>query len=173
MAKINNFEVKKLIEGTGHEGEPVVDGSLYYKGKEIGSFRSSRTGGCMDVYIPDPELNKLFYDTVKRYIENFPEQFDGQGLVYPELVGMFDDESFILELITIKDWEKLVRKTFKEGAKSAVMVFDKTGLEKGEYIAQRASVYFSEGVFTEAYQPPVNHIVLRFIHSLAAFNIEF
>lgn len=33
MAKINNFELKNVRTFYGHEGEPLEQGDVYYKGK--------------------------------------------------------------------------------------------------------------------------------------------
>lgn len=174
MAKINGFELKGVKEFKGHEGEDCYQGNIYYKNKKVGYFSSSYTMGPMDINFDDREVERIFNETLKAYIENFPEQFDGSGLLYPELNRMFDGESFIIELLNIKDWEKLVKKEFKKGYKSAVMIFDEGELEnKEKRFKNRTFLILRHESSIDTYKPPKNHRVLRFIHSLAAFNIVF
>ncbi len=165
MAKINGFEVKGLYFGKGHEDETIVDGNVYLKGKKIGEFRSSRTGGCMDIRIPNPENYKILNETCKKYIENFPEYFDGSGILWPESPSWFDCEMFILELVTIKDWEKIFKREVKKGAVSMVMLFN---MEENRTTGR----LFVDPVPAE-YQPPKNHKLLRIITNLDQFNIAF
>lgn len=173
MASINGYNLKKVKEFEGHEGEPCYQGEIYLKSKKVGSFKSSYTMGPMNVYFISPEAEKAFKETVKLYITNYPEQFDGAGIQWPESVGWFDDEAFILELLTIKDWEKIAKKEFKKGYVSGVMVFNEEGLAKGEYVENRACAKFFTRPILGEVELPENYRLLRVINSLAAFEITF
>lgn len=173
MAKINGFELKGVKEFKGHEGEPCYQGNIYLNGKKVGYFSSSYTMGPMDIRFDKAEIEVLFKKTAEEYIKNFPEQFDGSGIMWPENSEWFDEEMLIYELLSIKDWENLTKREFKNGYTSVVMLFNMEGIDTKQYVEDRTTGrLFRESVSAD-YQPPKNHKLLRIITNLDQFNIAF
>ena len=73
MAKIKGIELKNIRDFRGHEGEPLTQGDVYYKGKKVGFYSQDSWGGP-DIfnldYDLDKDLTKEINDIVNNYIGN-------------------------------------------------------------------------------------------------------
>jgi hypothetical protein len=61
MASINGLELKKVTHFKGHEGEPLMQGDVYYNGKKVGYYSDDSWGGPENLEIT-PEVEAMFKD---------------------------------------------------------------------------------------------------------------
>lgn len=59
MASIKGLSVKKVVNYKGHEGEPLTQCDVYYKGKKVGDFAMADFGGENRVNVTK-EVEELF-----------------------------------------------------------------------------------------------------------------
>ena len=112
MASINGISIKNLKKFRGHEGEPLAQGTVYYKGKKLGYWSQDFHGGP-DAYEFDArQLN----DEVTKYRES--------GRV-EEMYKEYTDLGCILEdLVNLMETEKTFKKGIKAGYPAYVEVND-------------------------------------------------
>ena len=67
MASINEIEIKSLKEFKGHEGEPLFQGNIYYKGKKLGFWSQDAHGGICDNFGFD---ERILNEEVKRFFNS-------------------------------------------------------------------------------------------------------
>ena len=170
MAKINGFELKSVKHFRGHEGEDCVQGKIYLNGKNVGWFSSSYMMGPMDIHFDNIETDRAFEKTVKTYIDTFPELFDGSGYFHPDVKQWFDSEMMINEMLIIADWERLVKKAYKDGYRFCTMQIDISNPEKYRNGEQRTSMRISRIPYAIK-EPDEGIKILRVIESLDQFNI--
>ncbi len=73
MAKIKGIELRNVIDFRGHEGEPLTQADVYYKGKKVGFYSQDAWGGPDIFYLDydlDKDLTKEINDIVNNYIGN-------------------------------------------------------------------------------------------------------
>lgn len=97
MASINGLSVKKIVEFRGHEGEPLTQCDVYYKGKNVGFFSMADWGGEDTVRV-SPEVMSLF-----KYYKSY-----ASGDLY---IGI---EWAIYDLLALHDIEKKYKKAIKK-----------------------------------------------------------
>ncbi len=102
MASINGISIKNLKKFRGHEGEPLAQGTVYYKGKKLGYWSQDFHGGP-DAYEFDArQLN----DEVAKYresgrVEEMYKEYTDLGCILEDLVNLMETE-----------------KTYKKGVKA-------------------------------------------------------
>lgn len=119
MAKIKGIELKNIREFRGHEGEPLVQGDVYYKNKKVGFYSQDSWGGP-DILNLDYNLENLeeINDVVNNYIggklfkkiddlynEKYKVNFEYQQKGY---------EYLFMDLLQLKDHEDLYKKYKKK-----------------------------------------------------------
>lgn len=70
MASIKGIELKHLQDFRGHEGETLVQGDVYYKGKKVGYYSQDSWGGC-DIFNLDYNLDKSLKEEVNGVVNNY------------------------------------------------------------------------------------------------------
>lgn len=113
MASINGIEIKSLNEFKGHEGEPLFQGNVYYKGKKLGFWSQDAHGGICDNYGFDEEI---LNDEVKRFVAS-----DMVEEEYKKIVGL---ESLLSDLVELMEREKQYKKFLKKGLNTTVLITD-------------------------------------------------
>ena len=112
MASINGITIKSLKKFKGHEGEPLAQGNIYYKGKKLGFWSQDSWGGSdsydFDTSVLDAE--------VKKYKES--DRVDPKHREYVDLDGLLYD------LLNVTDSEKGYKKAIKGGWKTYVEATD-------------------------------------------------
>ena len=128
MAKINGFELKGIKTFKGHEGEPCQQGNIYYKGKRVGWFSDDSWGGCMDIRFDSLEIEKLFKETICKYVAAYPNGFTGSFTILNDkeifVNYAFSAEDLISELDCLKELEGFAKSFFKGGAKAVTIEYD-------------------------------------------------
>lgn len=112
MASINSIQIKSLKTFRGHEGEPLYQGNVYYKGKKLGFWSQDSWGGC-DNYHFDENILK---EEINKY-----KKSDMVEDKYRELTSL----DFLLhDLVTLSEQEKMYKKYLKKGYLSTVIITD-------------------------------------------------
>lgn len=70
MAKIKGIELRNVREFLGHEGEPLVQGSVYYKNREVGFYSQDSWGG-MDIFNLDYDLDAETTEEINDIVNNY------------------------------------------------------------------------------------------------------
>lgn len=100
MAKINDVQIKNLYEFRGHEGECLLQGDIWCKGKKLGFWSEDANGGICDNF--DFDIN-LLSDALNDFKEGKPTKDK----------GLRDIETFLLILSDLTLLEKEANRYFK------------------------------------------------------------
>lgn len=109
MAKLKGFELKGVKNFRGHEGEPLQQGDIYYKGSKVGFYSQDSWGGCDNVSI-DYDLPKELKEEVDDILSNYVTHFEYDNESF-ELKG---DEYLFQDLLKIMEDEKNFKKYTKK-----------------------------------------------------------
>ena len=133
MASIKGIELKNVKDFRGHEGEDLVQGDVYYKGKKVGYYSQDAWGG-MDIfdldYDLDTELRKEIKNITDNYVGNvlFKKLDDLYNETYkinfvmPKVKGY---EYLFSDLLELLDQENLYKKYSKKwGVKTIYIVYN-------------------------------------------------
>jgi hypothetical protein len=113
MAKINGVEIKNLKSFVGHEGI-CYQGDVWLDGKKLGFWSQDSWGAICDDFGFDTSV----LDTVcKNYQDGFPDAYQ-----YKEFCA--DKETFLNDLVILKEIEKDCKKNFKKGYKTVIYMTD-------------------------------------------------
>lgn len=121
MAKIKNIELKNIRDFKGHDGEPLVQGDVYYKNKKIGFYSQDGWGGP-DILNLDNNLENLeeINNIINNYIGGklfkkidnlYAKQYNCENLFKLEQKGY---EYLFMDLLQLKDHEDLYKKYKKK-----------------------------------------------------------
>ena len=113
MASINSIQVKNLKKFKGHEGEPLYQGNIYYKGKKLGFWSQDAWGAICDNYGFNENILK---DEVEKY--------KASDFVEDEYRKYTSLESLLSDLITLTEQEKMFKQYAKKGYPSTVVITD-------------------------------------------------
>ena len=113
MASINEIEIKSLKEFKGHEGEPLFQGDIYYKGKKLGFWSQDAHGGICDNFGFNEEI---LNEEVKRFVAS-----DMVEERYKEFAGL---EILLSNLVELMEREKQYKKFLKKGLFTTVLITD-------------------------------------------------
>ena len=83
MAKIKGIELRNIRDFRGHEGEPLTQGDVYYKGKKVGFYSQDSWGG--------PDILNLDYDLDKdlaKEINDIFHNYNG-GILFKNLDDLY------------------------------------------------------------------------------------
>ena len=111
MAKINGIQIKNIKTFKDHEGCPIAQGTVYYKGKKLGEWSQDSWGGP-DIYRFD-----------ERILNEELEKFKKSDLVdrrYREFTSL---DSLLGAVINLADDEKSFKRGVKKGY-TALVLFD-------------------------------------------------
>ena len=86
MASIKGIELKNVKEFRGHEGEDLVQGDVYYKGKKVGYYSQDAWGG-MDIF--DLDWQNLPKDLM-REIKNITDNYVG-GKLFKKIDDLYNE----------------------------------------------------------------------------------
>jgi len=111
MATINNIQIKNLKEFRGHEGEPLYQGDIYYKGKKLGFWSQDFMSGS-DTFLFN---EAILQDEVSRCKAAYMDKS------YP-----YNIEDLMAELLDLTLNEKEVKKILKQHD-VAIVISDKEG----------------------------------------------
>lgn len=109
MAKLKGLEIKKITEFKGHEGEPLFQCDVYYKGKKVGYFSQDAWGGMENVEVPK-EVRQAFAEYTTRPLDGYPDH---------PLKGI---EWAIYDLYELRNIEKTYAKNAKQGFDITILV---------------------------------------------------
>ena len=112
MASINGVEVKNLKKFVGHEGE-CEQGNVYLNGKKLGFWSQDSWGGPDMFEFDESALNKACSD----FKDGFPDSYKYKDICDSKEVFM----GYVTEL---KDIEGYLKKDYKKGCKTTVLVTD-------------------------------------------------
>ena len=70
MASIKGITLKNVKDFRGHEGEDLVQGDVYYKGKKVGFYSQDAWGG-MDNFNLDYSLDKELRNKINEITNNY------------------------------------------------------------------------------------------------------
>ena len=121
MAKIKGIELKKVNNFKGHEGEPLTQGDVYYKGKRVGYYSQDAWGG-MDIFNLDYNLD----DKTRNEVNDIVNNYIG-GVLFKKLDDLYNEkykvnftyeqkgyEYLFMDLLQLKDHEGLYKKYKKK-----------------------------------------------------------
>lgn len=122
MAKIKGIELKKVNDFKGHDGEPLTQGDVYYKGKRVGYYSQDAWGG-MDIFNLDYNLD----DKTKKEVNDIVNNYIG-GVLFKKIDDLYDKtynvtfekpvqkgyEYFFMDLLELKNHEDLYKKYKKK-----------------------------------------------------------
>jgi len=112
MASINGVEVKNLKKFVGHEGE-CEQGNVYLNGKKLGFWSQDSWGGPDTFDFDESALDKACSD----FKAGFPDSYK-----YKEFCDSKD--VFIGYVTELKNIESYLKKDYKKGFKTTVLVTD-------------------------------------------------
>lgn len=98
MAQIRGIEIKGLKQFKGHEGETLLQGNIYFKGKKVGYYSDDFRGGMPIVEI-DTKVQHEMFQLSKGYEDKYTNSLD--NLIY--------------ELISLTNLEKEFKGKVKQG----------------------------------------------------------
>lgn len=98
MAEIKGISLKSVKSFRGHEGEPLLQGNLYYKGKKIGFFSQDSWGGPDQIMFDDRSKEKELKPLYNQFVIDHPEYDwdftdDKQDCFYAALIDLTDLEA--------------------------------------------------------------------------------
>ena len=167
MASINGIQIKGLKKFRDHEGAPVFQGNVYYKGKKLGFWSQDSWGG------PD------IFDFDTRVLDAEVEKYKASDRVEPEYKEYTSLDILLGDLLTLMDREKTYKKAMKGGWKAYVEVSD--GYHVNFYYTPednekdiKASPYYKQFVKNaekEFFKDAETQIVIYTIHDTNAFDI--
>ena len=70
MAKIKGIELRNVKDFRGHDGEPLTQGDVYYKGKKVGFYSQDSWGG-MDIFNLDYDLDAETTEEINNIANNY------------------------------------------------------------------------------------------------------
>jgi glutaredoxin-related protein len=98
MAQIRGIAIKGLKEFKGHEGETLLQGDIYFKGKKVGYYSDDFRGGMAVVDI-DVKVQHEMYQLSEGYETKYTNRL----------------ENLIYEVVMLTDLEKTFTKAVKKG----------------------------------------------------------
>jgi hypothetical protein len=98
MAQIRGIAIKGLKEFKGHEGETLLQGDIYFKGKKVGYYSDDFRGGTTVVDI-DVKVQHEMYQLSEGYETDYVNRLD--NLIY--------------EIVMLADLERTFTKAVKKG----------------------------------------------------------
>ena len=101
MASLNGVEVKSLKEYAGHEGEPLLQGTVYYKGNKLGFWSQDARGGSDNFDFRE--------DVLEESVLKVKAVQEGKYASY------YSTDSFMADLVTLALLEKEYKKMVKKG----------------------------------------------------------
>lgn len=112
MASINGIQIKSLKSFRGHEGEPLYQGNVYYRGKKLGFWSQDSWGGCDN------------YDFKEIILNEEVERFRNSDMVKPIYKDIVNLDILLYELTGLMESEKEYKKAIKKGYNSYVEACD-------------------------------------------------
>lgn len=138
MAKIKGFELKGIAEFKGHEGEPLIQGNVYYKGKKVGFYSQDAWGG-MDIFKLDYNLD----NNLRNKIEDITNNYVG-GVLFEKIDDLYNEtykvnfkyeqkgyEYLFMDLLQLKEHENDYRKYYKKYPLNTVYIVYKDLFTRG------------------------------------------
>lgn len=103
MASVKGFEVKAIKGFRGSEGEPLQQANLYCENKKVGFLRDNADGGAPVIQV-EGEYEEKWKEAIAYFKEHL---YDAKEVATGEELFYF--------LVTIKEWERIVRQQLKNG----------------------------------------------------------
>lgn len=113
MASINGIKITSLTTFRGHEGEPLYQGNISYKGKKLGFWSQDAHGAICDNFDFDESV-----------LNEEVEKYKKSDRVEEKYRKFTDISSLLADLAEIMEREKVYKKGAKKGYKSYVMTSD-------------------------------------------------
>lgn len=101
MASINGVEIKNLKQFSGHEGEPLCQGTIYLNGRKLGFWSQDAHGGDDNFEFDAEMLEKPFFQAKSVRKDD-----------YYQLVGV---GAFIADIVLLSEIEKDYKRMVKKG----------------------------------------------------------
>lgn len=140
MAKIKGIELKNITNFRGHEGEPLIQGNVYYKGKKVGYYSQDAWGG-MDIFNLDYSLD----DKTKKEVNDIVNNYVG-GKLFKKIDDLYNEkynvnftyeqkgyEYLFMDLIQLKDHEDLYKKYKKKFGNNNIAIIYNDLFSRGVY----------------------------------------
>ena len=129
MAKINGIELKNVKNFRGHEGEELVQGDVYYKGKKVGYYSQDAWGG-MDIFDLEYNLNTK----TRMEITNITQNYIG-GKLFKKIDDLYNEkykvnfhyeqkgyEYLFMDLLQLLEHEKWYKKYSKKWNQNTIYI---------------------------------------------------
>lgn len=129
MAKIKGIELKNVKDFRGHEGEDLVQGDVYYKGKKVGFYSQDAWGG-MDNFNLDYNLDK----TLRKEITDITDSYIG-GVLFKKIDDLYNEkykvnfhyeqkgyEYLFMDLLQLLEHEKWYKKFSKKWNQNTIYI---------------------------------------------------
>jgi hypothetical protein len=108
MASVKGFTLKGVTNFKGHEGEPCIQGSIYYNGKKVGYYSDSFSMGMPDVTFTDNAAEEAAKKAGRTCYEKHSDMSD-------DILADFDIEMLFNTIIDLMIREKEYKKGVKKG----------------------------------------------------------
>lgn len=112
MASINGIKITSLKAFKGHEGEPLYQGNISYKGKKLGFWSQDAFSGCDN------------YDFNTKVLDEEVEKYKNSDRTEEKYKEFTDLDSLLADLAEVMQREKDYKKGVKMGYKTYVMASD-------------------------------------------------
>jgi hypothetical protein len=113
MAKINGIELKNIVKYRGHEGEPLVQGTIYIDGKKSGFYSQGDWGGPDTLDFISNEKKNVFNDKASSYSQNKVDKERFDDILLPE-------DLLLCDLLYLLEKEKKFKKVTKQGCDGVI-----------------------------------------------------
>lgn len=108
MAIIYGIELKGITKFKGHEGEPLIQGNIYFNGKKVGLYSDDSWGGEEIIHINSDVRDQIKLMATK-YIELNPPPFE---FLKSNPIGyLFGDLVFLIGLES--EWKRAKKKGYE------------------------------------------------------------
>ena len=113
MASINGIQIKSLKKFYGHEGEPLYQGNIYYKGKKLGFWSQDAHGAICDNFGFNEDILNA---EVEKYVAS--------DRVEDEYRSVSSIENLLADLVSLMDDEKYYKKYLKQCCPTTIVCTD-------------------------------------------------
>lgn len=119
MANINGLTLKGITRFKGHEGEPLIQGNIYFNNKKVGYYSQDSWGGpdTINIYnkTDEEEINKI----AERFFDKYPNGIipEDQSFTLKDLYRDNYLDGLMGEFIVLIEAEKEYKAAIKKGYK--------------------------------------------------------
>lgn len=146
MVSIKGITIKNVVDFLGHEQEPLVQCDVYYQGKKVAFYSQDSWGGedrlDFDYDLPREkrqELENLFEKLAQDYLNERIAKGEKVEF-YAENKEFYKASNLILEIVELKDIEKMYKKALKQN-RDNLLAYSENGWELSVLTWQNKGVF--------------------------------